>query len=731
MPKKIGLITILLIVLLFNVSTLANANSIKLKVNDGLVTNDLNYKLAQDDILIPLHVLTENLPLKMKWYGSIETIKLEYKDKSIKFRLGGTKLQVNNKLLNFSVAPYRENDQFMVPLKVLGEALGLLIRSNPEKGIVNIYQDHARITNISNSNQGKADGIKISVDQKVPIDSMFLQNPYRVVLDLKGTALYKKFKDFKVDSPLIKEVRMAQFNGNTVRVVLDLATKAKYEIEEQATGDGYDYLLKVTPLITGVNIDGNKVSLNSTAELSNTKIEYLNNPTRVVVNIKKAILKEKKQLEINNSLFKELRISQYKTEPNVVRLVIDLKRDIKFEANTTEQGLVIGPIQTVLEDVQFKNKLKLNLNKKIDPKVVFLESGSRLLIDFPMTITQLKSKKFNYDSDLIEEVRVSQYDQTTTRVVVDLVGPVNHQLNWNGKQWEVNLFNKLTAVNLENNEVNTKADLQLLAPGDYEVSRLVNPKRLVIDLPNVVVNKEEIKLPQAKGVIKKIRVSQYSTNPHRGRVVFELNESVNTIGNVVDNSLEFKLTKFGLAGKVITIDPGHGGKDPGALGYSTLREKKPVLDIGLKLEKLLTEAGAEVIMTRRKDEFISLGERVQLANKVNSDIFVSLHLNGHRRSSSFGTETFIAPNSNQQTKLLAQFIQDSLVDSLGTFDRGVKGEELYVLEHTNMPAVLEEIVFISNQKEEDKIMEEGFKNKSALAIYQGIIKYFELQSGEE
>jgi N-acetylmuramoyl-L-alanine amidase len=136
-------------------------------------------------------------------------------------------------------------------------------------------------------------------------------------------------------------------------------------------------------------------------------------------------------------------------------------------------------------------------------------------------------------------------------------------------------------------------------------------------------------------------------------------------------------------------------------------------------------------MTRREDEFLPLEERVAIANKADSDIFVSIHLNGHRSANSFGTETFIAPDSGQKSKLLAQFIQQYLVDKLGTFNRGVKQEELYVLNHTNMPAVLEEVVFISNQEEEDKIMKDDFKEKSAVAIYKGIVKHFELLLEEE
>jgi N-acetylmuramoyl-L-alanine amidase len=732
MPKKIGLLT-LLIILLFNLSAVAQGNNIKFKINDGLVTNDLTYKLAEDDILVPLNILTDNLPIKMKWHSSIETLRLEYKDKSLKFRLGGTRLQVNNKLVQFSVAPYKSEDKFMVPLKVLGEALGLVIRSDPQQGVVNIYQDHARLTDIANLKQGVADGIKVSLDQQVANNSMVLENPSRIVFDLKGTALYNKFSDFKVDSPLIEQVRIAQFNGNTVRLVLDLKTKAKHKIEKQATSNGYDYLLKLTPLITGVSITDNQVQLESTASLSKNNISYLENPKRVVVDIEDAILENKEQFEAQSSIFKGVKLSQYKTEPYIVRLVIELDEQVQFTTKSVEEGLVIEPIETILNKIEYQkeNKLKLSLNRKVEPKAVFLKSGSRLLIDFPSTVTELKDEKFDYDSDLIEEVRVSQYDQTTTRVVVDLIAPIPHQLDWDGNQLEVSLFNKLTAINLKRTELGLQTNLELLAPENYKVTRLVNPRRLVIDIPNLIANKEEIEVPEGQGAIEEIRVSQYSGEDHQVRVVLELNQSVNLSKDVVGNNLKFNLTNFNLEGRVITIDPGHGGQDPGAIGFSDLREKNPVLEIGLKLEKLLEAAGAKVIMTRREDEFLPLEERVAIANKADSDIFVSIHLNGHRSANSFGTETFIAPDSGQKSKLLAQFIQQYLVDKLGTFNRGVKQEELYVLNHTNMPAVLEEVVFISNQEEEDKIMKDDFKEKSAVAIYKGIVKHFELLLEEE
>ena len=179
------------------------------------------------------------------------------------------------------------------------------------------------------------------------------------------------------------------------------------------------------------------------------------------------------------------------------------------------------------------------------------------------------------------------------------------------------------------------------------------------------------------------------------------------------------------------VDAGHGGRDPGAIGYSGAREKDLILDVALKLEKLLEDGGAKVIMTRKTDEYIELTDRSKLANDNNADIFVSLHLNSHVDEQYNGTETYIRPNYDQANLLLANLTQRALLKELGTFDRGVKANNLKVLDTTNMPAVLNEIAFLSNQEEEVLLMSEEFREKAAIALYKGINNYFRLLAEEE
>jgi N-acetylmuramoyl-L-alanine amidase len=141
---------------------------------------------------------------------------------------------------------------------------------------------------------------------------------------------------------------------------------------------------------------------------------------------------------------------------------------------------------------------------------------------------------------------------------------------------------------------------------------------------------------------------------------------------------------------------------------------------------------ANAIMTRSRDSDVGLYARSDIANKGNADIFVSIHINANDNPSIGGTSTYIYPGSGsssetlrrQESYRLAQAIQDELVDSLGLRDIGVKEANFAVLRTSNMPAVLVELAFISNEAEEKLINTDSFKNKAAQAIVDGIVKYF-------
>lgn len=178
-----------------------------------------------------------------------------------------------------------------------------------------------------------------------------------------------------------------------------------------------------------------------------------------------------------------------------------------------------------------------------------------------------------------------------------------------------------------------------------------------------------------------------------------------------------------LDGEFIAIDPGHGGKDPGAVANG-VQEKDIVLSVGSRLEDKLEAAGAEVVMTRSNDNFVELKERANIANRANADSFVSIHANAVYSSSVVGQETFYYPGSEEGEEL-AEAIQSELIKAVGSKDRGTKDANFSVLRNTAMPASLVELGFVTNEQEAELMKTSDFQNKAATAIYKGIEKYHE------
>ncbi len=179
----------------------------------------------------------------------------------------------------------------------------------------------------------------------------------------------------------------------------------------------------------------------------------------------------------------------------------------------------------------------------------------------------------------------------------------------------------------------------------------------------------------------------------------------------------------GSSSLLICIDPGHGGKDPGAVGPTGLTEKEVNLDIALRLRDKLTGAGYRVVMTRTTDVYRSLDERAQFANSSRANIFVSVHNNAFSLPTPNGTETYYSTYSPAQSKNLATDVHNAVLSQINTTNRGVKTANFYVLKNTYMVSCLLEGVFISNPTEEAKLKDAGFRDKIATGIFNGIKKF--------
>ncbi|MBP0015488.1 MAG: N-acetylmuramoyl-L-alanine amidase [Roseofilum sp. SID2] len=171
----------------------------------------------------------------------------------------------------------------------------------------------------------------------------------------------------------------------------------------------------------------------------------------------------------------------------------------------------------------------------------------------------------------------------------------------------------------------------------------------------------------------------------------------------------------------IVIDPGHGGRDPGAVGIGGLRETDVVLDISRQVAAILQQNGIQVILTRDREVEIDLAPRVNLAQRVNATLFVSIHANAISlsRPDVNGVETYYYNTGLR----LAQAIQGSILRSIPMRDRGVKRARFYVLRRTSMPSVLVETGFVTGAQDAPRLRTPAFRSQMAQAIANGILLY--------
>ena len=351
------------------------------------------------------------------------------------------------------------------------------------------------------------------------------------------------------------------------------------------------------------------------------------------------------------------------------------------------------------------------------------------------------------------------------RLVVDLDAPPGYNISFQGNTMLVtvnaDLGSKVTrsfkmrstlapTMTVEGSSGKTVLKLPLskaIGAQDYNAFTLKNdpvtkrPNRLVVDItadktaqPSVFIPKTTTagttKTEAAKPAETKPAVTTSKTT---AKVTIPKKTAVKKDEKKETKSKSGYKTGGGLKGKKITLDAGHGGSDPGAIGANGTMEKNVTLKITKKVQELLKKEGAKVSMTRTGDKDVygpgasdaqELQARVDVAEDNDADAFISIHINSSTNKNVGGFSSYYYPKTSNDAKL-AQSIQDRLVKNFGLDDLGIRQANFYVNKRCSMPSTLLELAFISNPKEEKLMGSNWYINKLAKSIADGIEDYFE------
>lgn len=283
-----------------------------------------------------------------------------------------------------------------------------------------------------------------------------------------------------------------------------------------------------------------------------------------------------------------------------------------------------------------------------------------------------------------------------------------------------------------------------------KVSVMTNPDRIVVDIPGAVFSEEfkkkfvfdpsggqgELAIAEYPDV-QRVRYAMFSQSPNTVRFVIDANYALSYEQSLSEGLISLVLsadetkpptkptdpTAPGIPKDkyTVVIDAGHGDHDSGAVSIRKRYEKTANLQIALKVAELAKkESKLNIVLTRDTDVFLELSERVSIANKLNADLFVSIHNNSINNSSVYGTETYYY---REDSKKLAQVMHKYLMAGTQSKDRGAKQANHHVTRNTKMPAVLLEVGFLTNSNEEANLFNESFQYRVAQQIVNGIKAY--------
>lgn len=558
---------------------------------------------------------------------------------------------------------------------------------------------------------------------KLDYSTLFLDNPSRAVIDIKNAVLVGSKASYNLNSR-IKNAKIAQYltKPNIVRIVL--------------TADSKNDLS---------NIKINK-SLNSFIfKLDNVQANVQEN-TSIFADKNN---EEKNIVNINND------------STNITEIKLDNKRektgtDIAVSKDNSEQSaqiinkinhnIVINSIKEVNDHISLAGIGKVSIREPF-----ILKDPSRVVFDLPSSVLESKDLLDTIKLSNDDVARIGQFDAETVRIVIESKKPEQYKSIVSPDLQSVaivrddninlsELPNSKTIAQVrdvyvkQNDNESTTITIISSEPVIHNIKRNSIPDRVKLELYNVNA--------PAVNMIRRIAQTQQLQNvgidliekyPHGSKWTFFFNNAVNVEsrlsidGKVLEltfkNSSVMPVVNYPKSGKYrVVIDPGHGGYEVGAQ-RSGIYEKDINLDVAKRVQKYLAKQGISVIMTRTGDETLSLKQRTVVTNRIKPDVFVSIHANASADALITGLETHWYTN---QSRKLAGVMQSNLIRTVKSPNRGTIRSMFYVIHHTDVPAVLVEMGFMSNSRELYDMLTEERKETTARAIAKGILEYLGL-----
>ena len=618
-------------------------------------------------------------------------------------------LYINGVLIRPDVPPFLLNNRTLVPVRVIAERLGADVQWDQSQMKVTIVRDQATLVLWIGSSDAMVNDRKVILDTEPIIRDGRTMVPVRFISERLGAQVNwdGTSRSVYVDSSPIKLTSVAYRDGEQWGSLV-LETNSGATFVSSASADGTSILVNLPGTAAGIPVGTRTVNQGGVRQ------------TVVRVN-----------------------------SDGSAQVRIDLESGQIWQENVTENAYTLVLPRMVknirLEDYQGLDAVTVDTGGWTRATTMMLEEPQRAVLDLSTAVLLQSGGTVELEHAFIQRIRFAQHDPDKVRVVADLEAAVPYRLVAQERQVRMVFAARVQEVIVEDGD--SGAHVTVVADNGMAVQTPIGNTQIAWVIPDAVwaeggqVRYRQNGLEQAVWSAAEVTATrsvsgasveslQIVPTSSQGLTVYlNMKRSSQDIKVVRDSRSQVRMQVTStppppLSGRIIAIDPGHGGSEPGAVGPQGTTEKEVNLAVALKLREMLLSQGATVVMTRDKDVGVTLTERARLANTAKADIFISIHANGFYLDTANGTETFYNPDNHPDSGLLGQHVHREMVAKVGLRDRGLKTATYTVLRETAMPSVLVEVAFLTNPAEEILLKDPAFQQKAAQGIAQGVLTFF-------
>ncbi|HBL15049.1 MAG TPA: N-acetylmuramoyl-L-alanine amidase [Cyanobacteria bacterium UBA11162] len=580
------------------------------------------------------------------------------------------------------------------------------------------------------SNQNR---LVFTTDEGVQPRAQLIANPTRVVIDLPATRLGRGTTNQLVGGA-IREVRVGQFDTQTTRIVIELAPG--YTIDpQQVKFRGASPTQWTVDLPTPQRVE----QLPPLAPSPNPPTTQFPQPTPPNPVETSGTVLDGFQVTRDGFFVRtnggEPRIIKVQRSRDRQRIDIDLE-GITFPANLSGQNVVVN--RYGVSQIQFSQpktspptvRMTLNVTRESpDWQALFSSTGGIVVLplgtsasnlDNPLISTPPRPGTPNQpvSNTQLATIQSVELGNNQTQLLIQADRRITGTTTWDATAgaYRITLFDAQLAQQVRGPQLTPNSPLSRILLRQQD-------SRTVVILAQPSPGTQLGELNQVSDRLLAIQVQQRSAVlPPNASIPVPPPTSFPT-PPVTSPNPPISQPRVPNSRILVIVDPGHGGKDPGTIGIGGVQEKNVILPISIEVAQILEQQGVQAILTRSDDTFVSLEGRVQMAERANADLFVSIHANAISlsRPEVNGLETYYYSSGQR----LAQTVHNSILQSVDVGNRGVRQARFYVLRRSSMPSILVEVGFLTGRDDSAKLANPTYRSQMAQAIARGILQYIQ------